>query len=177
MSWILLDKLFDWIRKLRGARGMEAYYLHGLWNQRTVTVCDAIKTDSFTQIQPLYFFKPNHIKEGFCFSMFTPIPVFIPQKSSSPLERVIFCHILSSATTENSQHSMFLTLPSLCVASTKPQSCISKPLPVFCCPGLQSVILVLLNVRWSSVGRSACMFYFPCCFCVFSGRGQMPTYL
>lgn len=65
MSWILQDKLFGWIRKLRGGGGMEAYYLHGLWNQRTVTVCDAIETDSFTQIQPLYFFKPNHINEGF----------------------------------------------------------------------------------------------------------------
>lgn len=65
MSWILQDKLFGWIRKLRGGGGMEAYYLHGLWNQRTVTVCNAIKTDSFTQIQPLYFFKPNHINEGF----------------------------------------------------------------------------------------------------------------
>lgn len=57
-----------------------------------------MKTDCFHPIWVLYFFKPNHIKNGFCSRLLTPIPtrlainkdVFTPQKQDPCILEVQF---------------------------------------------------------------------------------------
>jgi len=132
MSWILLDQLFGWTRKLRGAGGIKAQYLHGLWNQRTVTLSDAIQTDSFTQILLLHFSKPNHIKEGFCFSMFTPIVMSLVET-----KRMMFLYLRKKLLTFRKSNFLsyskfwhhwefstfhIFTLPSVWLASARSQA-------------------------------------------------------
>lgn len=102
--------------------------------------------------------------------------MFLYQKTSlSPLGSPIFCHILDSAITEHSQHSMFFHSPPLSMGPLPDRSPgASATVPIFCYPGSLSVFLVLLNVRWSCIGRSVCIcfIFFVAFVCFLGGQGK-----
>ena len=59
MSCILLDKLIWLDQKVLGHREVKAQVLYSLYNQKTVMLSDAMKTDCFIQTWLLYLFKLN----------------------------------------------------------------------------------------------------------------------